>query len=96
MKIQIMKVSFSGVPPETKEVSYFEGAMKLYKLIQKKQWEEAVCRYKNYPNEVSTWIIRNNHDGQMKWKILPIHAALLFHASVRQIKTILCVYPYSI
>jgi hypothetical protein len=74
----------------------------LTKLLEEKRWEEAVQRCKKYPKEVSTWMCRYEQgrtvDGRpgdkiLRWKILPIHSAVVLNAPKKVLKSIIDTYP---
>eukprot|EP00594_Rhizosolenia_setigera_P007867 CAMPEP_0178968758 /NCGR_PEP_ID=MMETSP0789-20121207/18447_1 /TAXON_ID=3005 /ORGANISM="Rhizosolenia setigera, Strain CCMP 1694" /LENGTH=617 /DNA_ID=CAMNT_0020654753 /DNA_START=117 /DNA_END=1966 /DNA_ORIENTATION=- len=72
------------------EVDYDINPTQLYSLIEKKNFKEAISRCTQSPNEASTWIVKKE-DGQIKWRLLPLHAAILFR-SESLVKTLLNTY----
>lgn len=65
----------------------------LYALVQKKLWKEAVDRAKIRPDEASIWVSRREKDGRLRWRLLPLHAAVVFKASEGVIETLLSANP---
>jgi len=74
----------SSVPNEphqtTSEFDYKSNPTDLFKLIESKKWEAVKERAKDCPDEASAWISRRGNDGHVRWKILPLHAALCIKA----------------
>jgi hypothetical protein len=65
----------------------------LYLTLMRKDWDKTIVRCGTAPEEVSTWIYRKEHDGsdQLRWKLLPIHASLIFGAPVAVVNAFLTV-----
>ena len=40
-----------------------------------------------------TWVYRNNRDGTTKWRITPLHAAIIFGAPIMVVQGLLDLYP---
>ena len=94
----------------TKSVNYDVNPTVLYKLIEYKDWEEAISRCEQEPDEASTWVYRyvdhadDNTDVQqdekqpmpVKWRMLPIHIAIVFRAPLSVISALLKAYPNGI
>jgi len=64
----------------------------LYCSIQRKQWKETIECLKKNPKDAQTWISRKEDNGQLRWRILPIHAAMIFNAPVDVVEALLTVY----
>jgi len=78
-------------------VNYDLGATVLYKLIEQRKWAQTVEHMKEYQEEVKIWVYRI--DGKTKktrWRMLPLHAAILFHASPEVIKGLIESYPEAV
>jgi hypothetical protein len=41
------------------------------------------------------WIVRKESNGKLKWRILPLHAAMIFQAPVEVVEYILEAFPYA-
>ena len=68
--------------------------------MEKKKWEEAIQRCVDYPQEASTWMCRLQEvDGadkkktEVRWRILPLHSAIVLHAPVEVIEALVDAYP---
>ena len=82
-----------------REVDYERNVTQLYTLIEKKRWTKAIERCKQAPLEARTWVLRheNSQSGmrKLKWRLLPIHTAVIFRAPVTLIKSLTEAYPES-
>ena len=67
---------------------YDKNVTFLYEMLEASQWEKAIRRCKNHPREVRTWIIRQN-----RWRLLPLHAAVIFQAPETVLLTIIKAFP---
>lgn len=66
----------------------------LYKLLDAGDWDSAQERCRSYPREVRTWIVRHEASkSSILWKLLPLHAAIIFKAPVAVLRTLLNQYP---
>eukprot|EP00559_Dactyliosolen_fragilissimus_P005947 CAMPEP_0184864248 /NCGR_PEP_ID=MMETSP0580-20130426/14250_1 /TAXON_ID=1118495 /ORGANISM="Dactyliosolen fragilissimus" /LENGTH=626 /DNA_ID=CAMNT_0027362953 /DNA_START=142 /DNA_END=2022 /DNA_ORIENTATION=+ len=93
----------NDIPEVIDECLYDEAATGLYKTIEDKQWEETrrILRMEESlplkggmrSPQSATWIIRKEADGTTRWRLLPIHAAILFRAPLDVIKSIIRAYP---
>lgn len=64
----------------------------LYAMVQKKLWKEAVERAKGYPEEASIWVSRREKDGRLRWRLLPLHAAIVFKAPEDLVEALLTAF----
>jgi chromosome segregation ATPase len=78
---------------EEEERDFDKNPTILYALVQKKIWNEAVDRAKTRPDEASIWVSRREKDGKLRWRLLPLHAAIVFKASEDVIESLLHAYP---
>lgn len=89
--------SHNSPPPypkaQTFECDFDKSPTKLYLSIQHKQWEGAISRAKAYPQECKTWVSRYEDSGKLRWRLLPLHAAIIFKATEETIKTLVLSYP---
>ncbi len=48
---------------------------KLFTFVTKRNWAGAVkrCNSADGKKEAATWIVENNQDGTVRWRLLPIH-----------------------
>ena len=68
-------------------------ATKLYLSIQLRKWDEATARANAHPNETKTWVSRYEDSGNLRWRLLPLHAAIIFKAPLNTIRALLLSYP---
>jgi len=73
-----------------------ESVTALYKAIEAKNWTEIISLAMKYPEQVSTWIIRREKGGNLRWRVLPLHAAIIFQSPDRVIESILASYPKAV
>jgi len=66
---------------------------KLCTYIENNQWNDAVRRCQQYPEEAFTWVYRYEADKGLRWRILPIHAALVLKSDESVIMALLQSYP---
>ena len=96
----------SGTPPPSPstifkntrlEVNFDTNPTQLYNYIQQRQWKQAVERIHSHREDTWTWVYRlDNKTQKMRWKILPLHAALLFKSDSATIKALLEAYPMGV
>ena len=80
--------------PEIEEEREFsKNPTVLYALVQKKLWKEVIARTQTHPDEARVFIVRKGKDGSMRWRLLPIHAAIVFKAPEDAIDALLTAYP---
>jgi hypothetical protein len=65
----------------------------LYVIIQKKAWKETVEQAQENPEEARIWVSRQEKDGRLRWRLLPIHAAIIFKAPEDVVEALLAAYP---
>eukprot|EP00529_Nitzschia_sp_RCC80_P016136 CAMPEP_0113496618 /NCGR_PEP_ID=MMETSP0014_2-20120614/30214_1 /TAXON_ID=2857 /ORGANISM="Nitzschia sp." /LENGTH=666 /DNA_ID=CAMNT_0000390545 /DNA_START=69 /DNA_END=2069 /DNA_ORIENTATION=- /assembly_acc=CAM_ASM_000159 len=65
----------------------------LYAYVQKKLWKEAVDRARENPEETNIWVCRREKDGRLRWRLLPLHAAIVFKAPEEVVSALLEAYP---
>lgn len=72
---------------------YDKGPTALYELLESSKWEKARARCKSHPGEVRTWIVRKDRSLKVRWKLLPLHAAIIFQSPYHIIAVLLEQYP---
>lgn len=75
--------SLSETVPNSQELvcDYDANPSTLYLLLEASEWRPAVTRCKTHPNEVRTWVVRRDRETkQVRWMLLPIHAAVIFQS----------------
>ena len=67
----------------------------LYQAIEAKQWEYAISLFddNNTGKQSSTWVVRKETNGKLRWRLLPIHAAVIFGSPMQLIELLLTEYP---
>lgn len=78
---------------ETDEREFDKNPTVLYALVQKKLWKEAIARAQSNPKEARAFISRREKDGKIRWRLLPLHAAIVFKAPEDVIEALLTAYP---
>eukprot|EP00539_Tryblionella_compressa_P002223 CAMPEP_0178744468 /NCGR_PEP_ID=MMETSP0744-20121128/6788_1 /TAXON_ID=913974 /ORGANISM="Nitzschia punctata, Strain CCMP561" /LENGTH=753 /DNA_ID=CAMNT_0020397607 /DNA_START=81 /DNA_END=2342 /DNA_ORIENTATION=+ len=78
---------------EPEERDFDKNPTILYALVQKKIWNEAAERAMTNPEEAGIWVSRREKDGRVRWRLLPLHAAIVFKAPEDVIKSLLNAYP---
>jgi hypothetical protein len=77
------------------ECDYDLNPSVLYQAIEAKQWDYAV-KYISKPDgaiQAATWVTRKEKNGKLRWRLLPIHAAIIFGSPPRIIEMLLQVNP---
>lgn len=71
---------------------------KLFTFVTKRNWSGAVkrCNTPDGKKEAATWIVENNKDGSVRWRLLPIHQACENKAPSEVIKALIAAYPDSL
>jgi len=54
----------------------YNSPTELFKFLEAKKWDMVKERIEECPHEAASWITRRGKDGSIRWKILPLHAAL--------------------
>jgi hypothetical protein len=75
------------------ECDYDSNPTELYLAIQRKDWRGAEAAVDSDPHEASTWVARREPDGKLRWRLLPLHAAIIFKAPLPTIKALLDAHP---
>jgi hypothetical protein len=79
----------------TLECDYDANPSFLYQALEAKQWDYAV-KFFSKPDgalQAATWVTRKEKNGKLRWRLLPIHAAIIFGAPVKVIELLLQEYP---
>lgn len=75
------------------ECDYDTSATELYELLESSDWDRARTRCRTHPEEVRTWITRRDKSQQVRWKLLPLHAAIIFQAPIYVVTALIERYP---
>ena len=78
---------------ETEDRDFDKNPTVLYALVQKKLWKETIARAKKSPEEARAFICRREKDGRIRWRLLPLHAAIVFKAPEDVVETLLTAFP---
>ena len=65
----------------------------LYLSLMRKDWDAAKERCKECPEEASIPIYRKEQSGKLRWKLLPIHACVIFGATPETLDVLLSTFP---
>jgi len=79
--------------PKVADREFDKNPTVLYALVQKKLWKEAIARAKSNPEEAEAFIVRKEKDGSIRWRLLSLHAAIVFKAPEGVIEALLTAYP---
>jgi len=76
-------------------LNYDDGASPLYHLIEQKEWKNAILRATKTPLEAALWVYRTEKRNKQKlrWKQLPLHAAIVFGGNEVVVHALLRSYP---
>ena len=75
---------------------YDTNATVLYELLESSTWERARARCRSHPEEVRTWIIRKDKSLSVRWKLLPLHAAIIFQSPNFLVSALIDQYPAAV
>ena len=78
------------------ECDYDKSVTQLYEMLESSKWEEACARCQTHPEEVHTWVARRDANGDLRWKLLPLHAAIIFEAPLSLIEELLSTHPLAV
>lgn len=83
----------SASPRAPLECDYDADPTKLYESLQARNWDNSIKRCKNHDKEARTWVSRKEKNGKLRWRLLPLHAAVIFKAPDSVIEALLAAYP---
>ncbi len=75
------------------ECDYDVDPTKLYLTLQQRNWDDTLERCKDHEKEARTWVSRKETNGKLRWRLLPLHAAVIFKAPDNVIEALLAAYP---
>ena len=81
------------------EADYDVKPTELYSLIEKRQWDHALNLLNNLAKfaaltQASTWVVRKEPGtGKLRWRLLPLHAAIIFRGPLPVIEALVKAYP---
>jgi ankyrin repeat protein/phage baseplate assembly protein W len=77
--------------------NYDTNVTTLYELLESSNWEKARSRCRTHPQEVRTWIVRRDVISQkVRWKLLPLHAAVIFQSPTFVVSALIDNYPAAV
>lgn len=77
-----------------RECDYDTSPTALYQAIEARRWDHVMQLLEEEGNDqVSVWVIRKEHNGRLRWRLLPIHAAIIFQAPHVVVEELLTEYP---
>jgi hypothetical protein len=68
----------------------------LHCFLRTGRWMRTLLPYSSVSLQVRTWVTRTDYEGAVKWRRLPLHAAVLFLAPVHIIAMLVSIYPESV
>ncbi len=85
---------------ETPICDYDVNPTRLYLGIQHKKWSEVYDIIQAHPQQTKTWVQRKEEEDvisgtkdRLRWKLLPLHAAIIFKAPESIIQALLTAFP---
>lgn len=77
------------------ECDYDMNPTVLYQAIEAKQWDYAVTLFKanKCAKQSATWVVRKETNGKLRWRLLPLHAAVIFGSPLPLVECLLEDYP---
>jgi hypothetical protein len=88
--------SAQASPGGLADCDYDVNPTELYLAIQRKDWESATNLAATFPKEASTWVSRMEINGKLRWRLLPLHAAIIFRAPNSAVSALLSAYSQGI
>jgi hypothetical protein len=98
-----MSVNKAAAAPKNteamEEVDYDVNPTRLYETIQHKKWDEVKDLVEAHPQQTKTWVVRKQslkkgtQKNNIRWRLLPLHASIVFKAPESTIQTLLSAYP---
>lgn len=90
----ITSTPMSSMSPISRfECDYDTNPTNIFLELQRKEWVAAAKRAVDAPDEARTWVSRKEKHGKLRWRLLPIHAAIIFKATENVVKSLLAAYP---
>lgn len=81
--------------PQQPECDYDTNPTILYQAIEAKQWDYAASLFVEgkCEGQSGTWVVRKETNGKLRWRLLPLHAAIIFGSPLTLIECLLADYP---
>lgn len=86
------------------ECDYDINPTPLYQAIESKLWQKAMKiitedvetnSAKSGADQAKIWVVRKERDGKLRWRMMPLHSAIIFKAPFGIIEAILQVAPHT-
>jgi len=82
----------------TLECDYDKSPTNIYRAIEARNWKQVIKMLEDEDDDsrtqqCATWVVRKEPNGQLRWRLLPLHAALIFRAPHEVIEALLEVFP---
>jgi hypothetical protein len=82
---------------QLKECDYDVNPSYLYQAVEAKQWQHVVdfldSSQQEAKDQAKTWVIRKEPNGKLRWRLLPLHAAVIFGSPLAVIEKLLQEFP---
>lgn len=81
--------------PRSFECDYDKNPTDLYTAIERKEWEHAVniIHSDGAEEQAGTWVTRKELNGKLRWRLLPLHAAVMFRCPLKLVELLLADFP---
>lgn len=75
------------------ECDYDQCPSELYQAIEAKRWDVVFSLFRKEPaqakEQAATWVVRKEPTGRLRWRLLPVHAAVIFQAPINLVEKLL-------
>lgn len=68
------------------------GDNSFYEMIKKAEWENVLAHLERFPDSCHKWFIKLNGEDKILWRVLPLHAAVIYGAPESVVRELLLVY----
>ena len=68
---------------------YNKDVTQFYRYIESKKWNDAIKLLEVHPYEASIWVFRYEITGELRWRLTPLHAAIIYSAPFKVIAAVL-------
>jgi hypothetical protein len=84
-----------GPQHQQPECDYDTNPTVLYQAIEMKQWDYAASLFlkEDIEGQSGTWVVRKETNGKLRWRLLPLHAAIIFGSPVELVECLLADNP---
>eukprot|EP00934_Nitzschia_sp_Nitz4_P007320 Nitzschia sp. Nitz4//scaffold79_size90958//87558//90409//NITZ4_005042-RA/size90958-augustus-gene-0.180-mRNA-1//-1//CDS//3329558300//7310//frame0 len=76
------------------ECDYDRNPTILYQAIEAKRWDAAIGLFAadKCAKQSATWVVRKETSGKLRWRLLPLHAAIIFGCPLQLVECLLADY----